>query len=252
MSVLLHQFRSEQKLYWRSRELAFFTFIFPLIIYVLLGSVYGDDPIEDEGGVTGSEYLLAGLLGYGVAATAFAGLAILLVIRRESGVLKRLRGTPLPAWAWVVGTLGSTVVVYLVEAVALIALGKLMFGVPFPDQPVTVAFGLLLGALAFAAIGIALTTFIRSAEGASAVISAIYLPMAFLAGSFWTTESYPPVLEALAALLPLTYFIDLMQDIVLRHEQLWENGTDVAVVAAWGIAGLVVSVLRFRWEPREG
>lgn len=251
MSVLLHQFRSEQKLYWRSRELAFFTFIFPLIIFVLLGSVYGDDPVEGEG-VTGSEYLLAGVLGYGVVATAFAGLAILVVVRRESGVLKRLRGTPLPAWAYVLGTLASTVVVFVIEAVALIVLAKLMFDVPFPEQPVSVALGLLLGAVAFAALGVALATVIRSAEGASAVISAIYLPMAFLAGSFWTTHAYPPVLEAIANLLPLTYFIHLMRDIVLRHEQIWTNGTDVAVVAAWGIFGLVVTVKRFRWEPQEG
>lgn len=251
MSVVLHQFRSEQKLYWRSRELAFFTFIFPIIIFVLLGSVYGDDPVEGEG-VTGSEYLLAGLLGYGVAATAFAGLAILVVVRRESGVLKRLRGTPLPAWAYVLATLGSTVVVFIAEAVALILLAKLMFDVPFPEQPVSVALGLLLGAVAFAALGVALTTVIRSAEGASAVISAIYLPMAFLAGSFWTTQAYPPVLEAIANLLPLTYFIHLMRDIVLHHEQIWTNWTDVAVVAAWGLFGLVVTLKRFRWEPQEG
>jgi ABC-2 type transport system permease protein len=251
VSVLLHQFRSEQKLYWRSRELAFFTFIFPLVIFVLLGSVYGDDPIEEEG-VTGSEYLLAGLLGYGVAATAFAGLAILIVIRRESGVLKRLRGTPLPAWTYVFATLASTVVVFLVEAVALILLAKLMFDVPFPGQPFSVALGLLLGALAFAALGIALATFIRSAEGASAAISAIYLPMAFLAGSFWTTQAYPPVLEAIANVLPLTYFIHLMRDIVLHDEQVWDNWTDVAVVAAWGLVGLVLAATRFRWEPQEG
>jgi ABC-2 type transport system permease protein len=251
VSLLLHQFRVEQKLYWRSRELAFFTFIFPLVIFVLLGSVYGDDPIEEEG-VSGSEYLLAGLLGYGVAATAFAGLAILVVIRRESGVLKRLRGTPLPASAYVLAALGSTVVVFLVEAVALMLLARLMFDVPFPRQPVSVALGLLLGAVAFAALGVALTTFIRSAEGASAVISAIYLPMAFLAGSFWTTAAYPPVLEAIANVLPLTYFIHLMRDIILRQEQIWTNGTDVAVVAAWGLVGLAVAAIRFRWEPQEG
>ena len=249
--MLLHQFRTEQKLYWRSHELAFFTFIFPLLIYTLLGSVYGDDPVEGEG-VTGSEYLLAGILGYGVAATAFAGLAILVVIRRESGVLKRVRGTPLPAWAYVLATLGSTVVVFVLEAVALILLAKLMFDVPFPERPFSVALALLLGALAFAALGVALTTFIRSAEGASAVISAIYLPMAFLAGSFWTTQAYPPVLEAIANVLPLTYFIHLMRDIVLLHEQIWDNWTDVGIVAAWGVAGLVLTAKRFRWEPRQG
>jgi ABC-2 type transport system permease protein len=83
MSVLLHQLRAEQRLYWRSRELAFFAFLFPILIFVLLGSVYGDERIESEGGVRGSEYLLAGMLGYGLASTAFAGLAIVLVVRRE-------------------------------------------------------------------------------------------------------------------------------------------------------------------------
>jgi len=251
LSVLLHQFRSEQRLYWRSHELAFFTFIFPLLIFVLLGSVYGDDPIETEG-VTESEYLLAGILGYGVSATAFAGLAIVLVIRREAGVLKRVRGTPLPAWAYVLATLASTIVVFAVEAVALLVLANLMFDVSFPERWISLALALLLGAVAFAALGVALTTAIRSAEGASAVINAVYLPMAFLAGSFWTTQAYPPVLEAIANLLPLTYFIRLMRDIVLRNEQIWANWTDVGVVAAWGLFGLVVTVLRFRWEPQEG
>jgi ABC-2 type transport system permease protein len=251
VSVLLHQFRTEQKLYWRSHELAFFTFIFPLLIYILLGSVYGDDEIEGEG-VTGSEYLLAGILGYGAAATAFAGLAIVVVLRRESGVLKRLRGTPLPAWAYVFAVLASTIIVFAIEVVALLVLANVMFDVPYPERWISLALALLLGAVAFAALGVALTTVIRSAEGASAVINAVYLPMAFLAGSFWTPQAYPPVLEAIANVLPLTYFIHLMRDIVLLDEQIWENWTDVGVVAAWGLFGLVVTVLRFRWEPQEG
>ncbi len=251
MSLLLHQFRAEQRLYWRSHELAFFTFIFPLLIYVLLGSVYGDDEIEAEG-VTGSEYLLAGVLGYGVAATAFAGLAIVLVLRREAGILKRLRGTPLPAWAYVLATLASTIVVFAIEVVALLVLANLMFDVPYPERWISLALALLLGAVAFAALGVALTTVIRSSEGASAVVNVVYLPMAFLAGSFWTPQAYPPVLEAIANLLPLTYFIHLMRDIVLLNEQIWDNWTDVGVVAAWGLFGLVVTVRRFRWEPQEG
>ena len=251
MSLLVHQLRAEQRLYWRSHELAFFTFIFPLLIYILLGSVYGDDPIESEG-VTGSEYLLAGILGYGVAATAFAGLAIIVVLRRESGVLKRLRGTPLPGWAYVGAVLASTLIVFTIEVVALLVLANVMFDVPYPDRWLSLALAVLLGVVAFAALGVALTTVIRSAEGASAVVNAVYLPMAFLAGSFWTPQAYPPVLEAIANLLPLTYYIQLMQDIVLHNEQIWADWTNVGVVAAWGLFGLVVTVLRFRWEPREG
>ena len=249
--MLVHQLRAEQRLYWRSHELAFFTFIFPLLIYILLGSVYGDDPIESEG-VTGSEYLLAGILGYGVAATAFAGLAIIVVLRRESGVLKRLRGTPLPGWAYVGAVLASTIIVFTIEVVALLVLANVMFDVPYPDRWLSLALAVLLGVVAFAALGVALTTVIRSAEGASAVVNAVYLPMAFLAGSFWTPQAYPPVLEAIANLLPLTYYIQLMQDIVLHNEQIWADWANVGVVAAWGIFGLVVTVLRFRWEPREG
>src|SRR6266516_2124279 len=110
MRLLAHQLRGEQLLFWRSRELAFFTFLLPIIFFVLLGSVYGKDTIENA---KGSRYLLAGMLGYGVAATAFAGLAITLVVRRESGVLKRLRATPLPAWTYVLAVLGSTLFIYV-------------------------------------------------------------------------------------------------------------------------------------------
>lgn len=251
MSVLLHQLRNEQRLYWRSHELAFFTFLFPIVIFVLLGSVYGDDVIKSEH-VKGSAYLLAGILGYGVASTAFAGLAIVIVVRRENGVLKRLRGTPLPASSYVTATLASTIVVYAIEAAALIILADVLFDVPFPDEWLSLVLGIVLGALAFAALGLALTSVIRSAEGSSAAVNAIYLPMAFLAGSFWTPHAYPRFLEVVAEILPLTYFIRLMRDIVLRGEPIWENWSSVAVVAAWGLAGLLVTIRRFRWEPREG
>ena len=93
MRLFFHELKAQQLLFWRSREAAFFTFLLPIIFLVLLGSVYGDEQID---GINGSTYLLAGLIGYGVVATAFAGLAITLVLRRESGVLKRVRGTPLP------------------------------------------------------------------------------------------------------------------------------------------------------------
>ena len=248
MSELLHELRTEQLLFWRSRELAFFTFLLPIIFFVLLGSVYGTDRIDH---VKGSSYLLAGMLGYGVVATAFAGLAITLVVRRESGVLKRLRGTPLPAWAYVGGVLGSTIVVYAIEAVALIVLSKALFGVPFPDRILSLVLTLLLGALAFAAMGIGLTAVVRSAEGSSAVVNAIYLPMAFIAGAFFSPHAFPQFLRTIADVLPLTYFIRLVRDVLLRGEQVWSQPEAVIVIAAWGAFGALVALKRFRWEPRE-
>ena len=249
MNELLHEIRTEQLLFWRSRELAFFTFLLPIVFFVLLGSVYGKDKIEH---VKGSRYLLAGMLGYGVVATAFAGLAITLVIRRESGVLKRIRGTPLPTWAYIGGVLGSTIFVYALEAVALILLGRALFGVPFPDRWLSLVLTLLLGALAFAAMGIGLTTVVRSAEGSSAVVNAIYLPMAFIAGAFFSPHSFPSFLRGIADILPLTYFISLVRDVLLRGEQIWDQPEAVIVIAAWGALGALVAFRRFRWEPREG
>ena len=250
MRVLVHQLRGEQRLYWRSRELAFFTFLFPVIIFVLLGSVYGNDRIKSEG-VKGSAYLLAGILGYGVAATAFAGLAIVTVIRRESAILKRLRGTPLPSWAYLAASVGSTILVFILEAVVLIVLANVLFDVAFPTKIVSLVLALLLGSIAFAGLGLALTTVIRSAEGSSAVVNAVYLPMAFIAGSFWSVHAYPRFLEVIADVLPLTYFIQLVRDIVLHDEQIWDNWQAVAVISAWGAFGIAVALRRFRWEPRE-
>jgi ABC-2 type transport system permease protein len=249
MRLLLHQLRNEQRLFWRSRELAFFTFALPIVFFVLLGSVYGNDRIE---GVKGSAYLLAGLLGYGVTATAFAGLAIVTVIRREDGILKRLRGTPLPSWAYLGAVLASTLAVYALQAILLVILGRLLFGTPLPERVASLALALLLGGLAFAALGLALTAAVRSAEGSSAVVNAVYLPMAFISGSFFSPHSFPAFLEAIAEVLPLTYFIDLVRDILLSDRHIWQSWQAVAVVAAWGGAGLLAARRWFRWQPREG
>lgn len=249
MRLLLHELKGELRLYWRSRELAFFTFLLPIIFFVLLGSVYGDDEIE---GFRGSSYLLAGMLGYGVIATAFAGLAIVLVIRREDGILKRLRATPLPAWAYLTAVLVSTLIAFALEALALIVLGRVLFGVGFPDRVGSLVLALLLGALAFAALGVGLTAVIRSAEGSSALVNAIYLPMAFISGSFFSPHSFPGFLRAIADVLPLTYFIRLLRDIMLRGDEIWAEPEAVAVVAAWGLVGVIAAVRGFRWVPREG
>jgi ABC-2 type transport system permease protein len=252
MTLLVHELRAEQRLYWRSRELAFFTFLFPLLLFVLLDSVYGDDVIKGEG-VKASSYLLAGMLGYGLASTAFAGLAIVLVIRRESGVLKRLRATPLPPGSYLAAVIASTVLVFAVEAAALLLLGRLVFAIDLKTEWLSLVLALLLGALAFAAMGIALTGWIRSAEGASAVVNAIYLPMAFLSGAFVSPHEYPHFLEVIAEVLPLTYFIRLMRDIVLRDQTIWSSWESAVVVAAWGLGALLVIAVRgFRWSPREG
>jgi ABC-2 type transport system permease protein len=246
--MFLHQLKAEQRLFWRSRELAFFTFLLPILFFLLLGSAYGDEEIN---GVSGYQYLLAGMIGYGAAATTFAGLALLLVIRRESGVLKRLRATPLPPATYVAAVLASIILVFVVEAGILIAIGRFAFDVPLADSLPSLVAVVLLGAASFAALGVGLTALIRSAEGSSAVVNALYLPLSFISGAFFSADTFPEVLQKLAAILPLSHLIQLARDVMVSGDTVWEHLDHAAVLVAWGLAGVVVSIRGFRWEPRE-
>ena len=247
MRVFLHELRAQQLIFWRNREAAFFTFLFPILLLVLIGSVYGDEPIE---GVDAPTFLLVGLLGYGVAANAFAGLAITLVIRREAGVLKRVRGTPLGPGTYLAAVIGSTLVVIGLEVVAQLLLGVYVLGAEWPDQPMVFAAAILVGTAAFAALGIAVTTAVKTAEGSSAVVNAIFLPMAFISGVFFSTADMPAFLEAISEVLPLTYLLELIRAAFLPGEGFAPSA--LVAVSLWGLAGLIVALRRFRWEPREG
>lgn len=249
MRLFVHELRTEQKLFWRNREAAFFTFFLPIIFFLIFGSIYGNDTID---GIRGAAFLEAGMMGYGVASTAFAGLAITMVIRRESGVLKRIRSTPLPPWTYLVAVLVSTFITFLIEALLLVGLGRILFHVALPDRPLSLLAALVIGAGAFAALGLGITGFVRSAEGSSAVVNAVYLPMAIISGTFFTPETYPGFLRAIADVLPLTYFTKLTRDVMVGHHHLWSDGGSLAVVAAWGAIGLIAAIRGFRWQPREG
>jgi ABC-2 type transport system permease protein len=251
VKLFRHELLGQLRLYWRSRELAFFPFALPIIMFFLLGSVYGNDRIKAEHNVRGADYLLAGMLGYGAIATGFAGLSIMLVIRRENGVLKRLRATPLPAGTYVAALLTTTILAYAIEAIVMIALGRAAFGTHL-RHPISLALALLLGIASFTALGLALTTLIKSAEGSSAVVNAIYLPASFISGAFFSSHSFPSFLRAIADALPLVYVIRLVRDVALRGAEIWTRPTAVAMVAGWGLVGAFVAARRFRWEPRDG
>jgi ABC-2 type transport system permease protein len=236
-------------LFWRNREAAFFTFFLPVIFFLVFGSIYGNDRIS---GIRGAPFLEAGMIGYGVASTCFAGLAITMVIRRESGVLKRVRATPLPPWTYLIAVLASTFLTFLVEAILLIVLGRVLFSVAFPTRPLSLLAALVIGAAGFAALGLGLTALVRTAEGSSAVVNVFYLPMAIISGTFFSPQRYPGFLKAIADVLPLTYFTKLTRDVMVRHHHVWTDGGAIAVVLLWGAVGIAAAIRGFRWQPREG
>ena len=180
---------------------------------------------------------------------AFAGLAITLVIRREQALLKRLRATPLPPATFIASLFASTLIVFAIEVVALFLLGRAVFGTPFPREIGSLVLLVVLGVLCFAALGVGLSGLVRSAEGSSAVVNLIVLPMAFLTGAFGPTQHFPRVLRAVGDVLPLKYLVDLVNAVYLHHQAFWAKPEAIGVLAAWGVAGLVLAALKFRWEP---
>jgi ABC-2 type transport system permease protein len=251
MRLLLHQLRIEQLLFWRSREAAIFIFAFPIMLFLLLGSVYQDRLTISFGRFPSAEVLLGGMIGYGAANTAFAGIAITLVIRREEGILKRLRATPLPVWALIGALLLSTLAVFVLETIALFALGRLSFGTPMPGHVASLLAAIVLSSACFAALGIATASLLRSSQGASAAVNVILLPMAFVSGSFGPTRHLPAVLRAIGYVLPLKYAIRLVDAVYLGGQEIWSQPTAIAVLLAWGVGGAVVALTRFQWEPRD-
>ena len=248
MTLLWHQLKAEQLTFWRSREAAIFVFLFPPLLFVLLASVFGDGTVAGE---PASTYLVAGLIAYAAVNTALGGLAITLVIRREYGILKRLRSTPLPSPIYLAAVLLSNLFVVALQSLVVLALGALLFDAQLPENWHAFLLALALGAISFAGLGLAVAAVIRSGEAIAAVVNVIILPMSFLSGSFGAADELPDVLQAVADVLPLGYLIDLVLGAYVDGDAVWERPLAIAVVAAWGAAGYAVAARRFTWEPRE-
>jgi ABC-2 type transport system permease protein len=245
--LLWHELRNQQRLFWRNRELAFFTFMLPLILYVMLGSVNRDEQIE---GVSGGDYLLAGMIGYGAAAIGFGALAMTLVFRREDGTLKRLRSTPIPAATYLAAVLISILISFAVEAILLFVVGYTMFDVSVPERLLSVAALIVMGAAVFVPLGLAAAALVRNDSAAVAALNGIYLPMTFLSGSFFSPQAFPEFLQRIGDVLPLTYYIEVVRDVMLKDERLWSDPGALAIMAAWGIAGVLVAIRTFDWMPQ--
>ncbi|MSO96407.1 MAG: ABC transporter permease [Thermoleophilia bacterium] len=247
MRLFRHEVRTQQLLFWRNKESAVFVFVFPPLLYLLLGAVYSGR----IGGFPAADALLVGLVGYGCANTAFAGLAITLVIRREGGVLKRMRATPLPPATYLAAVLTSTLFIFVLQLLVTMTLGVVLYGASGPRNWLGLGCAVLLGVAAFAGLGFGAAALIRSSEGASAVVNLIVLPMAFLSGSFGPTRGYPAFLQAISDVLPLTYLIRILRVVYLGGGSFWSQPRGIVIVLAWGVVGLLIASRRFGWEPRE-
>ena len=251
LRLVAHQVRYEQLSFWRNRTGAIFTVIFSVVFLLLLGASAGSSRIDFLGNIKLIQYYVPGFVAYGVMAACFSTLCISLVYRRETGLLKRLRLSPLPAWALFAAIFVSTLIVALVQVVLLLLVGRLGFGVHLPTDLAAFALALLVGVFAFTALGVAMSTLIPTTEAAGPLTSIVFFVLLFLSG-LWFPLQAGSTLARIAAWFPIRHFIvAVFTPFNTRAGSPWA-WHDLAVVALWGAAACVVAARRFRWAPRGG
>lgn len=240
---------AEQRLYWRNVSAAVFTFALPIFLLVVFGAVGRNDTID---GVPYADFFVPGMLGTAIIVTTFAGLAITLTVRRDRGILKRVRGTPLPPATYLGSLIASIVLVLLLELIVVVAIGRIAFSVHFPESFPAFALLVVVGAAACSTLGVAVTRVVPTAEGSSAVVNAFYLPVLFLSGAFFPTTSLPTAVAWVASVLPMTHVISSLRRLFEGHALEGGDFAWLAVPIVWGILGAIIAWRSFRWEPTGG
>ena len=250
LGLVLWQIRYEQRAYWRNRGRGIFTFVFPLMFLVIFASLDKGRHIGSRGGISYDDFFVPGILAYGVIGTTFVNMAIGTAVLRDAGVLKRMQGTPLPRWAYVMARIGSTVVIVLAMTALTLALGVAAYGVHIHAStlPGLIA-TLVLGTAAFTTLGIGITRFLPNAEAAPVIVNLIVLPLSFISSIWFPPDQMPKTLNDIAKVFPIRALADGLQFAFdPRTIGSGFNGTDIRTLAIWTAVGVFMMV-RFLRKP---
>jgi ABC-2 type transport system permease protein len=252
-ALALHQVRDDQRTFWRNRTRAFFSFALPLMFLVIFASLNHSDRLEDRGGIPADAFVVPGLLAYAVIMATFTNLATDMSLMRDSGVLKRMRGTPLPAWAFVAGKIGSAVLVAIAVSAVTLLVADVAFGVSIPARTAPgLVLALAAGTACCAALGIGVTGLIRTADSAAAVTSALVLPLTFISGVWGEFDGLPAWLHHIAQAFPIQHLAGALQVAFdPRTAGTGIAGGDLLALAAWGAVGAWLSLRVMRAELRR-
>ncbi len=238
------QYRLERRMFWRNPSAAFFNFLLPLLFLAVFGAVFSANQKD-------LNVVVPGIAGMSVMATTFSALAFNITFLREQGVLKRIRGTPLPAGSYLAGIALSAVTNALLNVGIIVLAGALLFGVHWPKDWLELVVFVLVGVTCFAALGVALSHAIPNFDSAPAYVNAVFLPVIFISGVFYDVKHIPVFLRDIAEALPLKHLIDGLSGAMVSGRGLGSNLSALAVIAIWAVAGILLAVRGFSWEQRR-
>lgn len=250
--LALHQFRFDQKTFWRNPASVFFTVLLPVMFLLIFATIFGNDRIEELGDITTPTYYVPAILTLAVVSATMQSLAISLTVDRQNGLLKRTRGTPLPSSLFIAGRVGNAVVVSVLSLIVVSVIGRVVYDVAIPwERLPAVLVTLAVGAAAFCCLGFALTAAIPSEDAAAPITNFALLPLYFLSGVFIPESEIPDGVLQFADAFPIRHFFEAFftawNPLTTGAGFEWGN---LAIVAAWGALGLALAVRFFRWEPR--
>jgi ABC-2 type transport system permease protein len=253
LALLWHQYRYDQKQFWREPASVFFTVALPLIFLFIFVSIFGNEPTEVDGReIAGSTYYVPGILALAIVSATLVNLSITFTILREKGLLKRVRSTPLPPWVYLGGRVLTATVVAILLVVTVTILGAVVYDVTVPTNTLPgLVLAVLVGTAALCALGFALTAAIPSENAAPAVTNAVILPLYFFSGIFIPNDQLPSGMRLIGDLFPVKHLFEaLLTAFDPATTGAGIAGTNLAVLAAWGVAGGLIAARAFRWTPR--
>ncbi len=250
----IRQVLYEDMAFWRNPVAAFFTFVFPLMFLFIINLTFGKNVIErPQGTLNLSNFYVPMIIAFSVINSSYTGLAMNLTISIDSGILKRIRGTPLPAFSFLFGKIAHNTLISALLVVIVTAIGAFLFDVPLPTKTaLSFLATLLLGAATFSCLGVAVTTLIPNADAAPAVVNASILPLLFVSDVFIPMDQAPSWLNMVADVFPVKSFSTALQDAFNPLEGTSGfNIHSISIMSVWLFAGLAAAIKFFSWKPRK-
>jgi ABC-2 type transport system permease protein len=254
LSLLISQTRYQNKIFFRNPTAAFFTLFFPLMFFIVFSLIFGNDEIEALG-VTLAQYFGPAMAVFAAVSASYTNVAVSTAYQRDEGILKRVRGTPLPASVYLGGKVVSAAFVAAVSVAIMLAVGVAFYGIQIYASTIAAAVvTFFIGVGCFAALGLLVAGLVGSGEGATAVTNATLLPLAFVSGIFIIpTESAPGWLDTVANIFPLKHFVEPFTDAFnpTYSGSAWQ-WAHLGYMLLWGVVALVLGVRLFKWESPTG
>lgn len=255
---LYRQVRYQNTIFWRTPIAAFFTIVFPLMFLIVFTLVFGNEEIAGLD-VTTVQFYAPALAVFGAVSATYTNLSVSTAIARDEGILKRVRGTPLPPWVYIAGRVGSAAYLAVIAAGLMLAVGVIFYGLQvFAESIPALTFTFIVGIACFAALGMLVAALVPSGDAAPAVANATLLPLAFISDIFIPAgDNTPEWLDTVARIFPLKHFAVAFQNgfnpVFVAEQASWVDHFDwgsLAVMAAWGVGAAVMAVRLFKWEPQ--